>query len=164
MLKRAAIAAPLMALAITLSSTAYAAEEGKSKPDFKVELTASQKETLKEIRALRHAGNHEEAKRLGEEAGLHAQKREMKEMRKLSEESKAKLDAALAAKDYAAFKELTKGVPFGAELTEVQFITLAQAHALREAGDHEGARKLMRDAGFPKPHGKRGFMKTDKHQ
>ncbi len=164
MLKRAALAAPLMALAITLSSTAYAAEGEKPKADFKIDLTDAQKETLKEIRELRHAGNHEEAKRLAEEAGLPAMKREMKEIRKISSEAKVKLDAALAAKDFAAFKELTKDAPFGRELTEAQFLTLAEAHELHKAGDHEGAHQLMKDAGFPKPPVHKGLMKVLKAQ
>ncbi len=76
-------------------------------------------------------------------------------------------DAALEANDYEAFADLVANTPMADDLTEEVFAKLVQAHALREAGDHDGARTIMEalrtdlgvegSMGFgPGPHGHYG--------
>jgi len=59
---------------------------------------------------------------------------------------------AVEAGDYTAFLIATADAPFAHEITQDQFNLMVAAHQLRQAGDYEGARVIMEDAGFVRPH------------
>lgn len=69
-------------------------------------------------------------------------------MRSMHEGQRAKLDAALEANDYAAFKALVAGSPMADKLTADVFANMVKVHALEKAGDHAGAMKLRKDLGL----------------
>jgi hypothetical protein len=71
-------------------------------------------------------------------------------------EQHAAISAAIEAGDYAAFLAATEGTP-RAELSQEQFEVLKEMHALRQAGDMDGARALAEEAGLEMKQGKRGM-------
>lgn len=82
-------------------------------------------------------------------------------------ERKAVREAARTAienNDYSAWATAVAGTPRADKVDATTFSKLVEAHSLREAGDHEGAKAIMQELGFKKPHGKhggpRGFNRT----
>ena len=76
---------------------------------------------------------------------------------------KAKHEAirtAVENNDYDAFVAATEGTPM-ADIDADTFAKMVEAHNLREAGDHEGARALMEELGIKHMKGHKGhrFMK-----
>ena len=69
----------------------------------------------------------------------------------LSVENRTAINAALEAGDYAAFAEVTATAPFAGRVTEDKFNAVIEALELREAGDLEGAKQVLKDAGMHKP-------------
>lgn len=70
---------------------------------------------------------------------------------RVSVENRAAINAALEAGDYAAFAAAIEGAPFADKVTEEKFTAIIEALELREAGDIEGARQVLEDAGMHKP-------------
>ena len=63
----------------------------------------------------------------------------------------AEVRAAVEAGDYQAYLAATAGAPFADQVDENFFETIGEAHELREAGDHEGAKALMESLGLTPP-------------
>jgi len=66
-------------------------------------------------------------------------------------QSKAVREAAHTAvenNDYAAWAAAVAGSPRADQVDATTFNKLVEAHNLREAGDHEGAREIMKELGF----------------
>lgn len=76
----------------------------------------------------------------------------MKRVRVMGNEA---MKSALAAGDYESFKAAIAETPRpedAPEITEAMFEKMAEAHRLHEAGDHEAAEAIMKEAGFPRRH------------
>ncbi len=71
---------------------------------------------------------------------------------------RAEVQAAIEADDYEAFLELIAESPWVDRVDEEIFNILVEAHALREAGDIEGARALLDESDLPRdgPHHRYG--------
>ncbi|MFZ2151967.1 MAG: hypothetical protein WAV09_02545 [Minisyncoccia bacterium] len=151
---------PLLALVALSGPTVFAADVSTTNTSFRprVQITEAQKTVLAQIKTLHEQGKIEEAKALAKSSGIpkllkpfrgghkdHANKWPNHENRK-------KIDVALENNDFATFKTLIANTPFASVVTEATFTKLVTAHALREKGDHEGARKIMDELGF-KGHG-----------
>jgi len=78
---------------------------------------------------------------------------QMAEHRADRAENREQMKELFAAGDYEAWVEHMADKPNAEEfVTEDNFNTLVEAHALLEAGDKEGARELLDDAGIKPPH------------
>lgn len=132
-----AVAVPLllMGAAAGLSSIASA--------HTPTDLTDEQKQVIEQVKELRESGEHEQARALAEEAGLPPKRAHMK--------NRGEIKEAIANADYEAFKALTADAPVKFDVDEETFATMVEAHTLREAGDHEGAREIMEEAGITPP-------------
>jgi len=103
--------------------------------------------------ALKEAGDKEGAKALLEEAGIKRPGFHKGERGQHFAEFKAVIESG----DYQAWLELHEGKDVPEDfLSEAAFNTLSEAHALKEAGDKEGAKALLEEAGIERP-GHRGF-------
>lgn len=113
------------------------------------ELTEEQRAKLDQAKTLRQEGKMEEARALIESSGLFDKlprfNRERPFKMKFHHPNHEQMKAALSNNDFAAFKELTKDTPFAEKLDEALFAKMVEAHKLREAGDHEGAMKIMKE-------------------
>ena len=121
-------------------------------------------DTLVQAHELMEAGDKEGAKALLEEAGIkrpgkfkgHGQRgQKFQEVRE-----------AVESGDYTAWAEAMANHPNAEiEINEATFATLQEAHELMEAGDKEGAKALLEEAGIKRPgkfkgHGPRGGQDT----
>ena len=112
---------------------------------------------LSEAHKLREEGKHEEAKAIMEELGLKGPKDEQGQ--KMDSETRAKLDAAMDAGDYNAWKEIVDDKPIASQVTADNFAKFVEAHNLREEGKHEEAKAIMDELGIKPP---KHHMKGDK--
>ncbi|MBU0531642.1 MAG: hypothetical protein ABIG32_02630 [Candidatus Uhrbacteria bacterium] len=82
---------------------------------------------------------------------------EWREHQEQRAEHRAEMKELFAAGDYEAWAEFMADKPNAAEfVTEENFNTLVEAHALLEAGDRKGARELLDAAGIKPPMKGRG--------
>ncbi len=140
---------PMAAFAITVSgASAFSGSDWVSKLD--VDLTDEQVSALEQAKEIRQSAE-EEAKQVLVEAGLDETKMKaihdaMREMHKANHEA---MENALESEDYEAFKEAVADTPLSTQITtEAEFSKLAEAHALREAGDPEAAQALLAELGI----------------
>ena len=63
---------------------------------------------------------------------------------------------AIENNDYSAWAAAVAGTPRADSIDASNFSKLVEAHALREAGDHDGARAIMEELGIKPPHGHGG--------
>lgn len=148
-LKIVAFALPAMALLVGTSVYADTATRGRG--NFP-ELTDEQKAIMEQVRELHQAGKFDEAKALIESSDLPmpmGPKGDRPEMDGHREEVRQ----AIEDNDFETFKELTADAPFADKVTEANFAKMVEAHQLMEDGDHEAARAIMEEIGFPGPHG-----------
>lgn len=84
----------------------------------------------------------------------------------VNSETRAELEAALESQDFEAWSALHEDRQGADEwATEENFAILVEAHALREAGDEEGARALLEENDLRPPHkGMRGEMDDEAHE
>jgi hypothetical protein len=114
--------------------------------------------TLVQAHDLMEAGDKEGAKALLEEAGI---KRPGKHRDERGERFQA-VRSAIESGDYQAWADAMAEHPNAdIEINEATFATLQEAHTLMEAGDKEGAKALLEEAGIKhsgkfKGHGQRG--------
>ncbi|QSH39290.1 hypothetical protein JXR01_03230 [Candidatus Kaiserbacteria bacterium] len=66
---------------------------------------------------------------------------------------------AIESNDYNAWVTASVGTPMEGKVDAAGFAKMVEAHNLREAGDHEEAREIMKGLGFEKPHKKHGAFK-----
>lgn len=150
---------PLLALVALSSGSAFASEAQTENmaPRARIQLSENQKTILAQIKTLYEQGKTEEAKALAKSSGIPKLLKPFRGSHKdhqwPNHENRKKIDEALANKDFNLFKTLIANTPFASIVTEETFLKLAEAHDLREKGDHEGARKIMEALGF-KGHGK----------
>jgi len=115
-------------------------------------LTTEQQETVQQARELRAEGNIEEARELIGEV-----RDEVRADRFAHREA---VKEAIENNDYNAFQNLVTGARFGVDVTEGVFAKMVEAHELRQAGDIEGARSIMKELGIEKKgkheHGDKG--------
>lgn len=131
---------PLLALgAVGIGAATVAAQEA---PTLSEEQTA----IMDEARDLHEQGLHSEAQALMEETGLPLR-------RNMRMRANKALHEAIANNDYDAFVAATTDAPFADQVSPEFFEQMCQAHALREAGDFEGARAIMDELGLKPPHG-----------
>jgi hypothetical protein len=151
-----AVAAPLLALGL-VAAPAFAHGMGGARP----ELTDEQKTALEQVRELHKQGKRDEAHALLESAGLPARPLMIKFHSRMGGDEKMReqhgaVFEAIQNGDFATFQELTKDAPFAGEMDEATFAKLAEAHKLREAGDTEGAKAILDEAGLKPLHLKKG--------
>ncbi|MFT5180034.1 MAG: hypothetical protein ACI9GH_000330 [Candidatus Paceibacteria bacterium] len=133
-------------LLLSAGGVAYAAsEEGF----HKMNLTEEQKEVLEEARELKEEGDLKGARELIKESGIVFPKKHHKYSEELMEKHED-IREAVENGDYDLFLELTEDSPRHIEINEDTFNRLVEAHALRQAGDHEGAREIMEELGLDK--------------
>jgi DNA-binding transcriptional MerR regulator len=122
-----------------------------------VDLTDSQISALETAHEMRVDGaEREEVRTYLEDAGLDQET--MKEVRtavrEYRDEVRKAVQEALENEDYDAYLEAVADTPRAGLIdSESEFEKLLEAHELREAGDHEGAREIMSELGFEKPEG-----------
>ena len=76
-------------------------------------------------------------------------------------ENREEIHEAFENNDYQTFKEITSDAPFSDQITEEIFEKIAEAHELRQSGDHEGAKGIMESLGIDLPHkGHKGIIKN----
>lgn len=151
---------PLLALVALSGGSAFASEvqTENTAPRARVQLSETQKTVLAQIKTLHEQGRIEEAKALAKSSGIPKLLKPFRGDHKNhtnkwpNHENRKKIDGALANKDFNLFKTLIVSTPFASIVTEETFFKLAEAYALREKGDYEGARKIMNELGF-KGHG-----------
>lgn len=143
--------------AFALSATGVAAFN----PDLleKAGLTEEQVAAFTVAHELRKEGDKEGARDTLIEAGvdldtLDEVRKTMRAERKVHHEA---IQSAISNGDYEAFKEVVEYGPLMDAITsESDFEKLVEAHALREAGDHEAAIELFNELGLERPHGHGG--------
>lgn len=138
------ITLPALAFLLLSVGTAYAASD-QGFQRF-TNLSDTQRDVLEESRELRQDGDWEAARELVENAGI-----DIPRFRRgpASEEMMEKHEAvrlAIENDDYDSFLELTEDSPMQVEISEDDFNKIVEAHALRVAGDYDGARKIMEDS------------------
>jgi hypothetical protein len=149
---------PVAAFAVTATSaSAFMGTDLISKLDLN--LTDEQTTALEEAAAIREAA-HEEAAQVLEDAGIDETK--MREihtaMREAHQESFAAVKTAIENNDYTAFTAAVADSPMAEAIdSETDFTKLVEAHELREAGDHDGARAIMEELGLEGRGGFGGF-------
>lgn len=111
-------------------------------------LSESDQETLREARQLHRAGEHDEARELVEDAGIELPQEVLDR-----KASKMAVKEAIENNDYDAFVEATEDKSWADRVTEDVFETFVEAHELREDGDKEGARALIKELGLRKGNG-----------
>lgn len=111
---------------------------------------------LQEAHAYHEAGDHESARSIMDSLGIQpphhkGNRGPNSEARSEQRDERRELvRSAVSAGDFNAFAEAAP--KFAGNVTEANFGQLQQAHALREAGDHEGARAIMDSLGIQPPH------------
>lgn len=147
--KSMAILGTLVLGGVLIASNAYAFGLGTSPS-----LTEEQKNVLQEARELRESGDREGAQELLKNIGVDL--KALRADRKLhKEEMKKKHDeikTAILNNDYNLFKELTADAPIKDGVTKEIFAKMVEAHQLRESGDMEGAKEIMKEIGFNQNH------------
>lgn len=160
---------PVAALAITVTSASAFTGTGFLN-NLNVDLADSQKTALETAHDIREEAR-EKAQQVLEDAGIDdAKMREIHDaMRDAREASYKAIETAVTNNDYAAFTTAVANTPLADTIdTEAEFAKFVEAHALREAGDHDGARAILEELGMPTPpgdemggpgghHGGRGF-------
>lgn len=136
--KIAALAVPLILFGILGTSVAFA-HPGRA-------LSEEERAVVSEARELREAGDYEGAKSLLREAGIH--KGNIMH-RGSSGGKKGAVRDAVEANDFDAFTVAVQNTPLADLVTPDLFQKLVAAHELREAGDYEGAHRLMEEIGIP---------------
>ncbi len=100
---------------------------------------------LVQAHQLAEAGDREAAKEL-------LQENDIKRPGRRGHGPKKEVREAVANGDYQAWAELLADKPNAEEfVNEATFATLQEAHALAEAGDKEGAKALLEEAGIKRP-------------
>ncbi|AKM84417.1 TPA: hypothetical protein DCZ46_03640 [Candidatus Campbellbacteria bacterium] len=120
------------------------------------DLTDEQKTVLDQMHDLRMSGDFEGADALREQAGLPQMGmgkgfNRGGAMQAHREESRT----AVENNDYTAFQTAVAGSPMEDKVTPEIFAKMVEAHALREAGDLDGAREIMQGLGIGKGEGVR---------
>lgn len=145
--KRYAIPALVLGVALLGGGTAaYAAfTPGTLPTEALSSFTADQQAAIKKAHTIRSAAEVE-ATAVLKAAGVSkdALHTAMKSFRDAGRE---KVDAALDANDYAAFKTAVAGSPMADTVTQDIFNTLVQIRALEKSGDHAGAMVLHKELG-----------------
>jgi len=148
--------------AIAVSATSVGAFSTDMLEKINIDLSSSQISALEEAHTLRESGaDKEDVKTFLEEAGL--DKETMKDIRdglkEVHEAMRESVNLAIENNDFDAFSTAVANTPLGdAIVTESDFEKFAEAHALRESGDHEGAHEIIEELGIEKSdgHGPRG--------
>jgi len=118
-----------------------------------IELTQEQRDTLEEMHILRENGEltRKQAKAMLAEVNIDKKAlREMRrEMKKAHNEKREIVHAAIESGDFGDYQDLVAGTKH-ADLvtTEADFMKLQEAHDLRESGDKDKAREIMKELGF----------------
>lgn len=147
--------------AFALTATAVRAFNGDMLRQIDTGLTETQISALEKVSELRQDGaNRDEIKSALADAGIDQDT--MKEirtaMRDHREEMHEAIESAVEAGDYEAFKLAIVGSPLADIITSKDaFDKMTEAHALKEAGDHDAARAIMDELGM-----KRGTMMGNK--
>lgn len=152
------IIVPVAAFAVTATAaSAFSGTDWISKTDLA--LTDTQVSALEEAHTVRQ-DSREKAKQILEDAGIdQALMKEIREARhEVMQSERAAIKAALEAEDYDAFVAAIADTPMAEkDISESDFAKLVEAHALRKAGDHEGARTIMEELGLTGPDKGNGF-------
>ena len=142
-----AIAMALVSGSVYAASTNTTTTTSDTRPAHgaKQELTEAQPAALETARSLRAQGKDEEAKSTLLNAGL--PDRPFGRHRHEMNESRAKLETAISANDYATFSSLKANTPFSA-IDESGFAKLVEAQKLRDQGKHDEAKAIMDTLGI----------------
>lgn len=132
-----AVAVPLLLMGAAAGFSSIASAHAPAN------LTDEQKQVIEQVKELRESGEHEQAHALAQEAGLPQKGPHMK--------NRGEIKEAIANADYEAFQALTADAPVKFNVDEETFAKMVEAHTLREAGDHEGAREIMEEIGVKPP-------------
>lgn len=108
----------------------------------RTELSPEQKQALEQIRELREEGNFEAIKALVEENDLHFLAKHHRGEKRIDART------AIENNDYNAFVVAAENAPFAENVDEEFFAEMVAAYNLRQSGDIEGARAIMRNLGI----------------
>lgn len=128
------------------------------------DLTDEQKETFNQMHELRMSGDFEGAQALAEEAGILGRHGHFRGGDESSVDNKPNnredVRTALENNDYDAFLVAITGSPMEETMTSEIFSKMVEAHNLRQEGDFEASREIMKELGFGVKRGMGGgFMK-----
>lgn len=143
---------PLAALAIT-ATTASAFVGTDMLEKLTISLTDTEQTALEQVREIEETARAE-AKQVLEDAGITDERMEEihDAMREAHQAEHEAIEAAIKANDFAAYTAAVADSPMAGEIdTEAEFAKLVEAHTLREAGDHDGARAIMEELGLKGP-------------
>ncbi len=148
------VPAALLGVLMVGATSAYAF--GGFNPEAFSNFTSEEQNAIQKIQDIREAAE-EDVQQVLEDAGLTIE--EIRDAQHaFGEVQREKLDVALESGDYDAYQALVAESPRATDLTEEVFDQLVEAHKLREAGDHKGARAIMEDLGLKGLEGhKHGF-------
>lgn len=151
----------IAAAAFAVTATGVYAQGNSDKILERANLSEEQKSALSAAHELKKAGDSEAARDKLIEAGIDEDT--LHSLRNAGHEVRSEIKAAVEANDYEAFKAATEGTPMEEQVTsEDSFAKLVEAHELREAGDHEGARAIMDELGLKPQEHKKGHNGGDR--
>ncbi len=135
---------PLAAFAVTVTgASAFNADMLK-----RAGLNDEQIAAFEEAKELKEAGDKEAARDVLLAAGV--DEKVIKQVREAMRESMSAAREAIESGDYAAFSAAVEGSPLAEIIdSEAEFDRLVEAHALLRSGDHEAARDIFEELGFP---------------
>jgi len=111
---------------------------------------------LKEGHEAMKSGDTEKAKQIGEELGL-PEKGARADHKRGLKEGQAEVKAAVEAGDYQKFQEATQDKKIAEFIdTEEKFNRMVEAHEAMKSGDHDKAKGIKEELGFPGKKGMRG--------
>jgi len=143
---------PVAAFAVTV--TGASAFNSDMLQELDINLTDTEISALEEAHEVRQE-SREEAKEILEDAGIdQTRHQEIREaMHEARDEHRAAMHEVIEAGDYDAFLEVADEKMLENIDSEADFDQLVEAQALREAGDHEGAKEIMEELGFERSDG-----------
>lgn len=147
--------------AFAVTTTGVNAYSG-SKILNRANLTEEQRTAIVQAQELRAEGDVEGARDLLVEAGIDEQA--LRAMHRARYEAHNEMRQALAAGDYAAFKEAVADTPLADLITsEEDFAQFREAHELRRSGEAEEAEALFESLGIEHPPHKSGKRHGKSH-
>lgn len=153
-IKLLAVSLPVFALTAMTAGTADAATQSSTHHvSPKIQLTSHQKEVLKQARELHQEGKDSEIPDLLSQAGLPDRAFRRASGSLASKEIRQRhrqMIEAIENNDYQSFKAITAGTKFGDKVDEAVFSKLVEAYDLKQQGDDQGAKTLIKSLNLRK--------------
>lgn len=142
---------PALALGLLVSSgTAFAFNGTGYMPNISLDgFNQTQKDAIQKSFEIKKTAQ-EQSQKVLTDGGV--SREDMQKARKAQMQiQKDQMDKIFTNGDYQAFLALTQNNPHKKDVTETQFQTMVQAHKLMTAGDKQGAKTLLENAGINQP-------------